>query len=101
MVLVYVLMAAIGAAVAVFALQNLDPVVIRFLTWRIEGMPLALVIVASLVGGMVLAWAASVAPYVRLRARVRHLERQLDRATAPPARADTAPDGPSPGARGG
>ncbi len=39
MVVVYVLMALIGAAVAIFALQNLDPVVIRFLTWRIEGVP--------------------------------------------------------------
>ena len=29
---------------AVFALQNVDPVVIRFLGWRIEGAPLAMVI---------------------------------------------------------
>ena len=44
MVVVYFAMALVGAAAAVFALQNVDPVVIRFLGWRIEGAPLALVI---------------------------------------------------------
>ena len=37
MVIVYFVVALVGAAAAVFALQNVDPVVIRFLGWRIEG----------------------------------------------------------------
>ncbi|MBF8288069.1 MAG: LapA dom protein, partial [Candidatus Rokubacteria bacterium] len=44
MTLAYILMALVGAACAVFALQNMDPVVIRFIGWRAEGIPLALVI---------------------------------------------------------
>ena len=54
MVLVYLLMALVGAAAAVFALQNVDPVVIRFLGWRIEGAPLAMVIMLSVLAGIVL-----------------------------------------------
>ena len=44
----------VGASAAVFALQNVDPVVIRFLGWRIEGAPLALVIMVSVLAGIVL-----------------------------------------------
>ena len=44
MVVVYLLLVLIGAATAIFAIQNTDPVVIRFISWRVEGMPLALVI---------------------------------------------------------
>jgi uncharacterized integral membrane protein len=76
-IVAYVLMALVGAAVAVFAVQNLDPVVIAFLGWRVQGMPLALVILGSLVSGMILAWAAAMVPYLRLRARLRQCERSL------------------------
>ena len=54
MVIVYFVMALVGAAAAVFALQNVDPVVIRFLGWRIEGAPLAMVIMVSVLAGIVL-----------------------------------------------
>jgi uncharacterized integral membrane protein len=51
--MVYVLMAVVGAAAAIFALQNFDPVVIRFLGWRIEGAPLSMVILLSVLAGIV------------------------------------------------
>jgi len=77
MTLAYLLMALVGAACAVFALQNMDPVVIRFLGWRVEGMPLALVILLSLLGGLVLASCVGLLRHWKLRSRIRQLEAQL------------------------
>jgi uncharacterized integral membrane protein len=81
-VAVYVLMALIGAAAAVFALQNLDPVVIRFITWRIEGAPLALVMLLSLIMGAVLASLIGIVRSLKLRSRIRQLEHRLAQAQA-------------------
>jgi uncharacterized integral membrane protein len=77
MTLAYLLMALVGAACAVFALQNLDPVVIRFLGWRVEGMPLALVILLSVLGGLVFAFCVGLLRHWKLRSRIRQLEAQL------------------------
>lgn len=77
MIVVYLLIALIGAAVAVFALQNLDPVVVRFLGWRIEGIPLALVILLSLMVGTFAASLVGLVQHLRLRGRIRQLERSL------------------------
>jgi uncharacterized integral membrane protein len=88
MVVLYLLIALIGAAGAVFALQNIDPVVIRFLAWRIEGTPLALVILLSVVSGMVFASLIGVVQLWKLRSKVRQLEARLTQA---------APASPPPG----
>ena len=77
MALAYLLMALVGAACAVFALQNLDPVVIRFLGWRVEGMPLALVILLSVLGGLVFASCVGFLRYWKLRSRLRQAEARL------------------------
>ena len=77
MLFVYVLMALVGAAAAVFAIQNLDPVVIRFLVWRAEGIPLALVILLSAFVGVVFASLSGFAQQWRLRSRLRQLENQV------------------------
>jgi uncharacterized integral membrane protein len=77
MVFVYVLMALVGASAAIFAIQNLDPVVIRFLGWRVEGMPVALVILLSAFIGIVFTALSGFAQQWRLRARVRQLENQV------------------------
>ena len=77
MLFVYVLMALVGAAAALFAVQNLDPVVIRFLVWRVEGMPLALVILISAFVGVVFAALSGFAQQWRLRSRLRQLEYQV------------------------
>ena len=87
MTLAYLLMALVGAACAVFALQNMDPVVIRFLGWRVEGMPLALVILLSVLGGLVFASCVGLLRHWKLRSRIRQLEGQLaaQQRPAPPA----------------
>ena len=77
MTLAYLLMALVGAACAVFALQNMDPVVIRFIGWRVEGMPLALVILLSVLGGLIFASCVGLLRHWKLRSRIRQLEAQL------------------------
>jgi len=97
MVVVYLVVALIGAAVAVFALQNLDPVVIRFLVWRLEGTPLAMVILLSIVTGVFLASLIGVVQHVKLRGRIRQLERtQTHLARTPEQPADPARATPPP-----
>ena len=87
MTLAYLLMALVGALCAVFALQNMNPVVISFLGWRVEGMPLALVILLSVLGGLVFASCVGLLRHWKLRSRIRQLEVQLaeQRRPAPPA----------------
>ena len=77
MLFVYVFMALVGAAEALFAVQNLDPVVVRFLVWRVEGMPLALVILLSAFMGIVFASTSGFAQQWKLRMRLRQLENQV------------------------
>ena len=79
MLVVYLLMAVVGAAAAIFALQNIDPVVIRFLTWRIEGAPLSMVIMLSILAGVVLTSLIGFVRQWKLRSRIRQLENRLAR----------------------
>lgn len=90
MVVIYIIMILVGAAAAIFAIQNIDPVVIRFLVWRIEGMPLALVILLSAFAGLVLATMIAMVQQLRLYSRIRALERQQPPA-APPSPPVTPP----------
>jgi uncharacterized integral membrane protein len=92
MVIVYLLMALVGAAVAIFALQNIDPVVIRFLGWRVEGAPLAMVIMLSVLLGIVLTSLVGLVQQWKLRSRIRQLEARLAQSPAPPPpRGDQGP----------
>ena len=83
MVLVYVLIALVGGAVSVFTLQNLDPVIIRFLFWKAEATPLGLVMLLCIAAGAFLASLIGVVQGVTQRARIRQLERRLAQATDP------------------
>ena len=97
MIIVYLLMALVGSAVTLFAAQNIDPVVIRFLLWRVEGIPLALVILVSLLVGIVFASLSGAVKVWKLRSRIRQLEAQVaaaQAATSPP-RADPGPTLPA------
>jgi uncharacterized integral membrane protein len=89
----YILMVLVGAAGAIFALQNIDPVVIRFLAWRIEGAPLAMVIILSIVIGMVLTSMVGIVQQWKLKSRIRELENHLAQvsAAAERQRADQPP----------
>jgi uncharacterized integral membrane protein len=91
MVILYFLMALVGAAAAVFALQNVDPVVIRFLGWRMEGAPLALVIMASVLAGIVLTALIALIQQWKLRSRIRHLEHRLAQTPVPRDLGPTTP----------
>lgn len=91
MIAIYLLMALIGSVATLFAAQNIDPVVIRFLVWRIEGMPLALVILVSLLVGVVFASLSGAVRHWRLRSRVRQLENQVAQLTAARPPQDPAP----------
>jgi len=84
MVVVYVLIAVVGAAAAIFAFQNFDPVIIRFLGWRIEGAPLAMVIMLSALAGVVFTALVGLMQQWKLRSRIRQLETRLAQAAAPP-----------------
>ncbi|HUO65411.1 MAG TPA: LapA family protein [Terriglobales bacterium] len=85
MTLAYIVLVLVGAACAVFALQNMDPVVIRFVTWRVEGMPLSFVILLSALGGVIFASGVSLLRHWKLRSRIRQLEAQVAAMERPPA----------------
>ena len=91
MIVIYLLMALVGSVATLFAAQNIDPVVIRFLVWRIEGMPLALVILLSLLVGVIFASLSGAVRHWRLRSRVRQLENQVAQLTAARPPQDPAP----------
>ena len=78
----YLLVAVLGAAIAVFGIQNLNPVVIRFLGWRLEG-ALSLVVLLSVLAGIVLTSLCGLVPHWKLRSRIRQLENRLAQRPAP------------------
>jgi uncharacterized integral membrane protein len=78
----YLLVALLGAAIAVFAIQNNSTVVIRFFAWQIEG-ALSLVILLSALVGIVLTSMLGVIRHWKLRSRIRQLESQLARVPVP------------------
>ena len=91
MTILYLLMALIGAAAAIFALQNVDPVVIRFLAWRVDGAPLAMVIMLSVLVGIVLTALIGFVQQWKLRSRIRQLENRLAQVAALPPRPEPPP----------
>jgi len=74
---VYVGITLMAVAIAIFALQNADPVSIRFLAWRLDGAPLAAVILLSGAAGAVLATVVGLLQRWRLRAQIRQLKSRL------------------------
>ncbi len=98
MIVIYLLMALLGSAATVFALQNSGTVDISFLHWSVKGMPVALVILLSLLLGIVFASLSGVMKILRLKYRVRQLETQVAQliaAQTPPSPTPRAPQGPS------
>lgn len=76
--LAYVLVGILSAAVAVFALQNNQPMPMRFVSWTIEGVPLASAVLAALASGLILAAVPMSIEAWRWRARARTLETRVD-----------------------
>lgn len=98
MIFIYLLMALLGSVATVFALQNRDPVEISFLAWSVTGMPLALVILLSLLVGVTFASLSGLVKVLRMRYRIRQLENQVAQliATQPASTSSRPPQGPSP-----
>jgi uncharacterized integral membrane protein len=100
MIVIYLLMAVLGSAATVFALQNRDPVEIWFLAWSVKGMPLALVILLSLLVGVVFTSLSGLVKVLKMRYRIRQLETQVGQLIAaqpvppPPPRAPQSPAPP-------
>ena len=70
----YIIVAALGAGVAVFALQNTDQTAVRFLLWRLDGVPIAGLVLGSLGAGLLI---AGLPLWIKLsvwRSRARSLE---------------------------
>jgi putative membrane protein len=88
MPMVYLLVALLGAAIALFAVQNNSAVVVRFLGWQIEE-PLSLVILLSVLVGIVLTALLGVVRSWKLRSRIRQLENMLARSQAPGSQGDS------------
>ncbi len=100
MIVIYLLMALLGSAATIFALQNRDPVEIWFLAWGVKGMPLALVILLSLLVGVVFTSLSGLVKVLKMRYRIRQLEHQVGQliaaqpVAAPPAHPSQSPAPP-------
>ena len=100
MIVIYLLMALLGSAATIFALQNRDPVEIWFLAWGVKGMPLALVILLSLLVGVVFTSLSGLVKVLKMRYRIRQLETQVGQliaaqpVAAPPAHPPQSPAPP-------
>ena len=73
----YVIVAVVVAGVTVFALQNTDPAIVRFLFWRLERVPIAALVLVSFGAGLLL---AAVPLWIRLgiwRSRARAREARV------------------------
>jgi uncharacterized integral membrane protein len=88
---VYLLLGLVAAAVTVFALQNGTPATIRFLTWTLDSVPIAGLILVPFAAGLVLAALALVIQHWRTRSRVRRLEARVKDLEATLAQRDKAP----------
>jgi len=94
MLLIYLLMAAVGVLAMIFAVQNPDPVEVRFLRWSVTDLPLSLVILFSAMIGVICTAVGGFARQLRLKLKVRQLERQIAQLSDAPAK--PAPETPRP-----
>lgn len=76
--LAYLIVGVLSAAVAVFALQNNQPMSLRFIAWSLENVPLAGALLVSLAAGIILAAVPLAIANWRTRSRVRALEAKVE-----------------------
>ena len=76
----YGVVAVLAVLVTTFALQNTEPVSVRFLVWSRETIPLAGVVLGSVAVGLVIAGIPLLVARLRYRSRVRSLEARLAQA---------------------
>jgi uncharacterized integral membrane protein len=85
---IYLLVAVVGAAIAVFVLQNKKEVDVVFLAWQLKS-ALSLVVLLSFLAGLVLTSSVGLVSQWRLRRKIRQLESRL--AKVPSSTAETPP----------
>ncbi len=73
----YLLVALLAASVAIFALQNTDPISVRFLFWSTQALPAAGVTLAALAIGLIVAGVPLAIARRRWRSRTRALEARV------------------------
>ena len=83
MVFLYALIGVLGAATLIFTVQNPDPVAVNFLNWRSVGMPLSLLLLLAVFLGIVVASVSAFAKQIELKLRIRRLEQQIAKLSAP------------------
>jgi len=95
MLLVYVLVAIVGAAAMVFAVQNQDPVAVTFLGWRTVSLPLSLLLMLSVFVGIVFASVSGFAREIELKLKLRQREKRIAELSASVDRAPRVERGPA------
>lgn len=73
----YVVVAAVAILVTVFALQNTDPAVVRFLAWRLETVPVAVLVLVTLGAGLLIAGVPLAIRLAVWRSRARSYESRI------------------------
>ena len=73
----YIVVAVLAASVTLFALQNTAPATVRFLFWRLEAVPVAGLVLASLVAGLLIAGLPLAIRLGVWRSRARSLENRV------------------------
>ena len=94
MAAIYLVVAVLGALVAVFALQNGTPATVRFFVWTLAGVPLAGLILGAFVAGLLIAGVPLGIQRWLARAQARRLETRVRSLEATTSRRDTPPAGP-------
>jgi lipopolysaccharide assembly protein A len=94
MLLIYLLMAVVGVLAMIFAVQNPGPVQVRFLHWRIADLPLSLVILFSAIIGVICAAVSGFAQQLRLKLKIRQLERRIAQLSDAPEKSSSGAPGP-------
>ena len=77
----YVVVAVLAVIITIFALQNTDPATVRFLVWRLEAIPVAGLVLASLIIGLLIAGLPLAIKLGIWRSRARSLESRVNTAT--------------------
>src|SRR5262245_32287385 len=80
----YAVVAILAMLVTTFALQNNEPVNVRFLVWSRDTVPLAGVVLASVAVGLLIAGVPLLVTRFRHRSRLRSLEARIAKAEATP-----------------
>jgi uncharacterized integral membrane protein len=73
-----ILILLVALALIMVTVQNPNPVSLQFLSWQAHQIPLIIIMLISLLGGVVIASLLSVRKQSRLKGRIRQLEDQLD-----------------------